>query len=247
MRIKPLLFVIFILPLVGFSQLSKEDKLDSLRAKLTADSSYLYRYKKYKFLLAIDTRNSFIHSDKKVSIDIAGVQLGVVINDRHDLGLGFYSALGSAKTHPIKDDQSKILNVNIKMGYATVFYEYAFIDTKRWEVGVPVELGMGTYQQTVTDSSGKRVPNFADTLQKGITLLGAGLDVSFRVWRWLGLNAMGGYRIVHGNEPKKINLNGAFYSYGVQIYFGELYRMYRLGVKRRLYRNAVEKVKKLPD
>jgi len=227
----------------SFSQ-SKQAKIDSLHAKFVADSAYLYRYKKYKFLLAIDTRNSFIRTGDKTPVDVNGIQLGVIVDGKHNIGLGFYSISHIQKTTPVVGDNQKPLNVNLKLGYTTVFYEYMFVDTKRWEIGVLGEIGWGSYQTTVTDSAGKRDPTFKDTLQRGIALFGAGLDVSLKIWTWLGFNAMGGYRIVGGDEPNKVNFNGAFYSVGVQVHFGELRRMYRVGVKRRLYKSQVEKINK---
>jgi hypothetical protein len=246
--VKIILLVIFCLfGLQSFAQLTKQQKYDSLRAKLVADSSRIYREKKYKFLLALDNRNSFVHTNKKVSVGIQGIQLGVVINDKHSIALGFYSALGHQTAHAQDDQSNRTVKVNTKMGYATLFYEYEFFENKRWDIGVPVEIGSGYYQTSVTDSADRPIPTFHDTLRRNIVLLGTGLDITFKIWRWLGLNAMGGYRIVGGNEPKKINLNGVFYSYGVQIYFGELYRMFRLANKRSKYRYARHKISKLPD
>jgi hypothetical protein len=241
------LFFFAILEPAAFAQLSKAQKIDSLHAKFVADSSHIYRAKKYKFLLALDNRNSFVHTNKKVSIDIGGLQLGVVINDKHSLALGFYSAIGHQTAHAQDDQSNRTVTVNTKMGYATLFYEYEFFESKRWELGVPVEIGRGYYQTSVTDSAGRPIPTFHDTLRRNIALFGTGIDITFKIWRWLGLNVMGGYRFVGGDEPKKINLNGIFYSYGLQIGVGELYRMARLGLKRRIYKNALEKAATMPD
>src|SRR4051812_40989064 len=134
----------------GSCQLSKKEKLDSLRTKLSVDSAHIYRFKKVKFLLAIDTRNSFIHTNTKASVNFNGFQLGVVLNEKHNVGFGFYSMSHVQKTHPIIDQQ-KTININLNMGYATIFYEYQFINTKRWEIGVPLEIGSGSYQITATD------------------------------------------------------------------------------------------------
>jgi hypothetical protein len=226
----------------AFCQSTKQAKLDSLRNKLTKDSAHIYRFKKVKFLFALDSRNSFIQTKTKTPVSVKGLQIGVILHEKHSLGLGFYSILNTQQTHPIVDEKQKTINVNLKMSYSTFFYEYLFIDTKRWEIGFPLEVGSGNYKISVTDSLGKPTPGFKDTLQKKIILLGAGLNVDFKIWKWLGLNAMGGYRLVGGNEPNKINFNGAFYSVGIHIYLGELVKMGRLGLKRRSYRNEVEKI-----
>jgi hypothetical protein len=241
-----LLFFLFGGMQLTFAQLSKRQKLDSLKAKFQQDSARMYRYKKLKLLAAIDTRNSFVSSGQKVSVDVKGVQIGVVINEHHNLAAGFYSVLGLPEKK-VTDESNNQYTLKLQMGYATLFYEYIFLDSKRWEIGIPLEIGGGSYHTTATDSGGKKYAPFKDTLQKGIALFGAGLDVSFKIFKWLGLNAMGGYRLVAGSEPQGMNFNGAFYSVGVQIYFGQLYKMAKFGLKRRTYRHNVEKIKALPD
>jgi len=249
MRRKKIKFTYLFFPLIGIvalqqngiCQSAKQTKLDSLRNKLTKDSAYIYRHRPMKFLFAIDKRNSFIHTNTKIPVSVGGIQLGVVIHEKHNLGLGFYTIAYTQKTHTVVD-QNRTQYLHINMAYNTIFYEYSFLNTKRWGMSIPLEIGGGNYQITVTDSINKTVPGYRDTLKRNISVLGAGLNVDFKIWQWLGLNAMCGYRIVGGKEPTKMNFNGVFYSLGIQIYLGELMKLGRLGLKRRTYRNEVEKI-----
>ncbi len=227
----------------SFCQNNNQAKLDSLRQKLTADSTRIYRVKKVKPLFALDFRNSFIHNSKtSIPVDFYGFQMGLILHEKHNMGIGFYSMSHIQKVNPIVGDQKKLMFINLKMGYMTTFYEYCFNISKRWEIGIPVEVGAGSYQIRATDSSGKRDPTFKDTLRRGILLFGTGFNVDFKVFKWVGLNLMGGIRIVGGNEPKKVNLNGAFYSLGLHFYLGEVVKWYKLGRKRRTYKHEVEKI-----
>jgi len=242
-----LLLACLLLPFdAALAQSVKQVKLDSLRDKFSADSAKLYRTKKWNLMAALDNRSSFVRTSQKLSVNVGGVQGGLVYKNKHTMGLGFYSITGSQSGEVVSDDQKQKINLNLAMSYATVFYEYNFLNTKRWEISVPAEIGGGSYRQTATDTGGIKVAGF-DTTSKSILLLGTGVKVSFRIFKWLGLGAMGGFRVVGGNEPKKINLNGFVYSYGIEIYFGRLYKMAKFGLKRRKYRNNVKKTQELPD
>jgi hypothetical protein len=132
-------------------------------------------------------------------------------------------------------------NVNLNMGYVTLFYQYLLLDRRYIEIGVPLEIGAGNYHTTVTDSLGKNVRGFTDTLKKGIVLFGGGLSIDFKL-KWIGFNVMGGYRLVSGSEPSHVNFNGFFYSYGLQIYFGEILKSFKLHERRGSYIYNVNRI-----
>lgn len=247
MRNHFLLFIgVFALPFWPCAQVSKQQKLDSLRTKFQADSARMYRYKKWHMMAALDNRSSFVRTNQKLSVNVGGLQAGMVYKDKHTMGIGFYAITGTQSGEIVAEDQKQKINLKLDMSYGTAFYEYNFLNTKRWEISVPAEIGAGSYRQLATDSVGNKVAGF-DTTAKAILLLGTGVKVSFRIFQWLGVGVMGGYRLVGGDEPKKINLNGFVYSYGIEIYFGRLYKMAKFGLKRRTYRINVEKINKLPD
>lgn len=240
--------VLFTLLLMGgaYAQLSKQQKIDSLRAKFVADSTRMHTPKKFSLIGGFDTRNSFVSAEKKISVKLQGIKGGVQMYGRHEVALGFYSMINLPEKE-FTDELGNIYRLKLNMSYLAILYKYILVDNKRWEVGFPLELGGGNYHTTASDTAGKKYALFHDTLRTGISVIGAGVDVSFKIFRWLGFNAMGGYRIVGGKEPEGMNFNGPFYSVGFSIYFGQLYKMAKFGLKRRAYRKNVEKIKKLPD
>lgn len=230
----------FLLSTPSFAQLTKEDKLDSLKADFMQDSAKIYRHANIGFIIASDKRNTFIHTDTKTPVPLVGGQLGLAI-DRHSIGIGgYYIQLSHTVASDL--DAKKMETVALTMSYGTLFYEYQFVARRFWEIGVPIEIGAGSYQTLVTDSSGKRNPAFKDTLRRGIVLLGAGINVDFKLLKWLGLNFMGGYRLVGGNEPNKVNFNGVFWSGGVHFFLGEFIREFRFHERRGAYYHNVSMV-----
>ncbi|MGZ3864123.1 MAG: hypothetical protein ACXVPN_13525 [Bacteroidia bacterium] len=225
---------------ISFAQLNKEDKLDSLKADFMKDSAKIYRHANVGLILASDKRNTFIHTETKTPAPLVGGQIGLAI-DRHSIGLGgYYIKL----THPVRSelDAVKTETVSLNMGYVTMFYEYQFVNRRFWEIGVPLEIGMGNYQTLVTDSLGHRDPTFKDTLKRQILVFGAGLNVDFKILKWLGINFMGGYRLVGGNEPNKVNFNGVFWSGGLHFFLGEFIRELKFHERRGAYCHNVSMI-----
>ena len=66
----------------------KKRKVDSLTFKLKKDSLHTFRFKTIRPFANYDNRNSFIR-DKPVNFK--GIQLGVMLNERHVFGLGYYT------------------------------------------------------------------------------------------------------------------------------------------------------------
>jgi len=228
------------------AQLSKQQKLDSLKTKWQADSTKMQVPHKYGLLAGLDRRSSFVSSTKKINVRISGAKAGVTINGRHSIAVGYYDVLNLPQKE-VRDESDSLYLIKLNMNYLTLFYEYHIFKNRWWEIGVMAELGGGGYHTTATDTSGKKYRKFTDTLSTGISVFGTGVDVTFKIFKWLGFNGTAGYRFVGGKEPAGINFNGVFYSVGFEVYFGQLYKMTKFGLKRRTYRNNVEKVSKLLD
>ena len=113
-------FFITVLLILFFAKLSfaqnesiKKHKLDSLKSKLRTDSLYTFRFKTLRPYGNIDNRNSF----NKPS-NFNGYQLGVIVNEYHTFGLGFYR-LNRAPNARATLKEGYQLN---GLSYNTVFY-----------------------------------------------------------------------------------------------------------------------------
>ena len=229
------LFIFLALILSGASTFSQNHTAkDSLKEKLKKDSAWLFRYRKIVPLLALDNRNTFIQ--RGVPVNIYGAQLGIVIHEKHSLALGGYLIRGEARRVTQKGDKNKTEKVEIDLKYLTLFYQYNFIHTRWFEIGVPLEAGLGQFTINVTDSAGNIWKGYPRT--SGITPLGIGIDVTFYPLKWLGINGIAGFRKVFDSEPR-MNFSGPFYAYGITIDFRYLMNLTRYGIKKSRYRKNV--------
>lgn len=205
---------------------------DSLRLQLSKDSAHIYRPRKVQLLLSLDQRNTFLETSANVNtpVNLQGIRAGLTIHKRQRTGLGIYR---------VRDSRARISRVNgrpvdveFRFNYLTGFYEYYFIHTKRWDVGVPVEGGIGRYR--ATDTSVNR---------KGILFpMGVGVDVHFKPLRWGSINTMGGYRYV-GNNNNLVKLSNWFYAFGISLNTRNIYDDSRYRLKKRKFRKEAAKLR----
>ncbi|HXB40508.1 MAG TPA: hypothetical protein VNZ49_08195 [Bacteroidia bacterium] len=216
---------------------TKQVKLDSLYKQFKKDSTWIYRPRKVFPLVAIDQRNSFLKTGNTNSpVNIWGAKAGITLFDRHNMGIGGYSIQNSSTRQRIRDNAT--IDQNLTFQYLTVFYEYSFIETKWWEVGIPVEAGYGFYRVTsVVENTSQHLPN----RYGNVIPLGTALDIYFKPTRWFGINVMGGYRYVINNNSR-LNLNGWFYSIGAAIYIRQIVQDSRYFFKKKNYKREIEKI-----
>ena len=233
-------YYFFFLLCITNSLFSQDKKVleDSLRATLTKDSAHIYRFRKVLPMAAIDQRNSYID---KTPVNINGFQLGVTLFEKHNLGLGIYSIIGT--THHTKSigDKNQTVNRNLNLSYMTIFYYYPIVDRKYWEFGFPVEAGVGSYNVSLTDSTGKYVNNSGKPKSAAMFVFGTGLSLTVKPIRWLGLNGMAGFRKTSDNSPN-LNFSGFFYCYGVVIYVHQITMDYKFYKKKKVYKKAIHQL-----
>src|SRR5438270_841493 len=128
----------FLLAQTDSSALSTRKKYlaDSLRQKQKADSLKIYRFQKLRPYFSFDNRNSFI---RNAPISIYGLQAGVILNERHTLGIGGYTISKESK-RPVKVKGETVESLrDLKLNYLTFFYQYALLDKRFFELDIPVE------------------------------------------------------------------------------------------------------------
>lgn len=189
--------------------------------------------------LGTDQRSTFLRTSKYVNtpVETRGIQLGVVLHGRHSVGLGFYN-LRSTSEH-IEKINGEDVNVFLNFRYLTAYYEYFFIKTRWWRIGIQVEAGIGMYS---VDGNVVKDNQKISFLQERVYPLGAGLDVNFKPTpRWLALHVMGGYRyVLHSRSaPNPVDLNNWFYSVGVSVYLREVLQDGRYYLKKKAYKKHI--------
>jgi hypothetical protein len=73
--------------------------------------------------------------------------------------------------------------------------------------------------------------------------LGAATKIILKPVRWIGLSIMGGYRYVF-EEKANLNLDGAYYSFGVWVDIRQIYRDIKFyGFQKRKYKMEIHKLR----
>ncbi len=236
--------VLFLLSNDGFAQSPSAKQthlLDSLKAQLIADSTHIYRFQKYRPYVNLDQRNSFIRNQ---SININGLQFGVLVNEKHVFGIGGYIiTLSSQQKVKTKLDKNVSLNRTLNMDYGTFFYQYVALDKRYWEIDLQAELGIGEYNYkyyTINpDGSNNK---FVTEKKAGILVGGVGPLLAFKPTKWIGIIGMVGYRFT-SEKNANLNFNGLYYSYGVWLDVRQIIRDYNYRVvKKHKYKEHVKAV-----
>lgn len=236
--------IIFFLLLCFFSNpfLYSQISNDSLKIKFQKDSAHTYRFKKLRPWLAIDQRTSRIRNTKgvqKIPVTINGLQAGVIIKEKHALGFGLYT-MNTTSQKPVKisDQNNAITYQELLLKYITLTYEYKIVDTRFFELDVPMEVGLGNYIYNLKDETQSKLLWHE---QGPIKLTGGGVQIILKPFRWIGLSGMAGYRITAFNKKTNLNFNGGYYSYGIWIDLRRIYRDIKFyGFIRPKYRKNVK-------
>jgi len=241
---KKLILIVGILPLFCFlqnslfAQIPNQNKLhirDSLYSKLKSDSIHIYRFQKIRPYVNLDQRNSFI---REAPINVNGLQIGILIKDKHVVGIGGYGITASGKQH-VKTKFNKNIDAtrNLEMKYLTLFYQYVAIDKRYIELDLQTELGGGKYQIKLTDyNNGKILFNRSASM----FVFGLGPLLAIKPFKWIGVIGMAGYRLTF-EKDSNLNFNGAYYAYGVWLDVRQIIRdsNYYL-IKKRKYRKQIK-------
>ena len=212
-------------------------KKDSLTAQLKADSTHTYRFQKYRPYINLDQRNSFIRNQ---SININGLQLGVLIKEKNIFGLGGYAITLNSK-QKVKTKFGNSLNVNrtLNMDYGTFFYQYVALDKRYWEIDMQCEIGAGIYDFKYYDANTNK---FLGERKAGILVAGLGPLIAFKPTKWIGIIAMIGYRYT-SEKNATLNFNGIYYSYGVWLDIRQIIRDYKFRlVKKSKYKKQIKEL-----
>jgi len=155
------------------------------------------------------TRNSFISN---YHAKVQGVLLGATFNKQFTLALGY----NWLKTE-FESIQFDGVKTKLKLRYISPFMEYSFLEHNNIEVKIPVYLGFGV---SLYESEKNKKYN-----QQFIMLYEPAMTVSYRLFKYFGVSAGLGYRVVLiGNSRVSENFNSPTYNLGAFLFFGDIYR-----------------------
>ncbi len=174
----------------------------------------------HRMIFSLDSRNSYIKGQKAA---INGIKFGIKEN-RFATGIGAY---GLSK--PIKREgtfeslSSKTIEgkVELYFDYYTFWIDYAWIETKRWELTSAYHLGIGKieilyypYDLSIIRPHRKAI---------GVTELF--ISVVYKVHRYLGFGVGSGIRnLISLNKIVIKNFDSPLYQFRIKLYTSEIFK-----------------------
>lgn len=167
-----------------------------------------------RFLIKMDNRGSFISSR---SASLWGVKVGVEHNKRVQYGIG-YSWLWKRIATDLEFQGQRQAH-RLRFGYITPFFEYAFFQQNKWEVSIPVQIGVGRASYRVEDSDGNKLRIHSSW----VFLYEPAMTVEYRLLKFFGLGLGVGYRLaVKTNRDMEEGLTAPTYMLKLKIYLPDL-------------------------
>ena len=193
--------------------------------KTVVDTPLISFKNKPKVFLTLDKTSSFVSGKGATTNEI---RIGLDFRRKIRFGIG-YAALAS----DVVADKNIITTVTgvdslvparLSLSYMTLSAEYTFYETKRWQITMPLTLGIGSsYFSYFEKVNGEYLTLKMD--KGGVVLIGPSGIATYRILRWVGLSAGLGFRQVIVNNGKvKESFNSPVYLFRIRIFMGEIYK-----------------------
>ncbi len=186
-------------------------------------------HKNLQPFVVFDSYYSFIG---KKSADVWGFKAGIEWNEEWRFGIGYnklssdiveYKALPEEEWPYAKNDTVK---AQLYLRYFPMMAEYIAYRKDPWQITIPLQLGYGTsyFQYFDKDNNNRRI------FEHGVLVFQPGVNVQYKVLKWVGVGAGLGYRFLLVNNPEiETKMNSPVFSIGLKIFIGEIVKSIRNG------------------
>lgn len=175
---------------------------------------------KYSIDARLESRNSFI--DNKLNT-VSGARLGLSFRQKLRFGLGAQWLSSETKKLDFNRNQNFKIDTNVnylKWAYMCAYIDFVFYKTKRWQLSVPIQIGMGQCWWQNESRYNLRTKNpkyFVFVYEPGIT-------AQFKIFRWLGLGSDVAYRFcIKNNNLIPARFSGPTYSFKLLFWADQLF------------------------
>jgi hypothetical protein len=173
--------------------------------------------------------------------NVWGYRGGILINDKYKLGIGGYfmnQYTEGIASEGVTGTATEQVLVNKQLYLGTFYYEPYLLRRDLWETSLVVEAGYGRTVNTATSKSGNAAIDRQNTI---IVPAGVGLSVNIKLpaffkvacFRWVGINAMAGYRAILYQQDKRYSYNGAYWSLSGAIFLDRVFDDFHTWKKQR--------------
>ncbi len=166
-----------------------------------------------KPLAKLEARNAFVTSSYA---KMKSVKIGVNYHNKVRLGIG-YTWMKSDYFVTHQADSSEL-----KFGYGLGFFEYAFFQSKHWNLEIPAQLGIGRVAYKSEDQL--RAHQWVPVWEPAMTM-------EYLFLKYFGVGFGAGYRVVFKSKsPISEQFTSPIYIFKFKVNFGDIYQ----DVKRQL-------------
>ncbi|MEO8588308.1 MAG: hypothetical protein ABI432_02980 [Flavobacteriales bacterium] len=169
----------------------------------------------FRVLFNFDFRRTFVNTE---SVRFYGFRLGAQ-RDKDIIALGFYG-LGDPYVQPSVDlGELGAREVVTHFDFATLTYERILLDSKRWQIGVPLSIGLGNYRKSYREPDGSLIAYSTNELVP----IELSLHTDYNLFWWLFIGVGGGYRyVLAADHQTTIVLSDWTYYFKAGIRVGEM-------------------------
>ncbi|QJX45509.1 hypothetical protein HMJ29_00560 [Hymenobacter taeanensis] len=190
-------------------------------AALPPDSTFV-RQAHRRAVFQFDQRFSILNG--KV-VGINGVKGGIEWRGRWRAGVGVYRLSGGVPTRAAQPEGTPPgTHDEVRFRYLAAYGEYVFIGNQRWELSTPLQLGAGSYYTKYYFPDG----GVRRTSKEVIYMLEPSVAAHYRIFRWVGVGAGGGYRqaLAAGEAPED-DMSGIIFFGRVKLFLGDFVKVVR--------------------
>ena len=200
-----------VIPLLFLSLHHQAQFIDSLREVVKRKCSIDAR---------LESRNSFINNELTT---VSGIRLGLAFQQKLRFGLGAEWLKNdiTKSISQILPDVGKVEQTQyLKWAYVCAYIDFVFHKTKRWQLSVPIQIGLGQcwwQNDRPYRFKTKEAKYFVFIYEPGIT-------VQFKVFKFFGLGADVAYRFcLKDNEKVNSRLSAPTYSFKLLFWGDQLF------------------------
>lgn len=181
------------------------------------DSIALFTAQEPRFVAKLDIRGSFIRNQ---NVRIMGAKVGLEHAGRFQYGIGYSFLFTPVQRQETLADVGAT-TLRLRVGYITPYVDYAFYQRGPWEVRLPVQIGIGGGSTIYRNAQGRK-----ERYQRtGLLIYEPAMTVQYRFWKYFALSGGWGFRLAwQTGDNLGENLNAPIYSFGLRVFFGDLWR-----------------------
>lgn len=147
----------------------------------------------FKVVFNFDARRTWVN---KESVRFNGFRIGAQ-RGKDLVAIGFYG-LGDPYVQEAVDlGDLGVRRFYTRFNYTGLTYERLLVDVKRWQIGIPLSVGLGNYRTSYLSDDGKEIAYAVNELVP----LEATLHVDYNVFWFVFIGVGGGYRYVLAADP----------------------------------------------